>query len=290
MKSQIIKKAVFPVAGFGTRFLPATKANPKEMLPIVDKPLIQYAVEEAIQAGITDMIFVTSSSKGSIEDHFDRHFELEMRLQQQDKQNLLHITRSILPAGINCIYVRQSEPLGLGDAVLKARPIIGNEPFAVLLADDLFHATEKNCMQQMVEHFKTNPHNIIAVEKIPLQETHKYGIVDLFEQKGRLNRVKNIIEKPAIAQAPSDLAVAGRYILKPEIFDYLANTSKGAGDEIQLTDGIASLLAQEEVYAYEFEGKRFDCGSKIGYLKASVMIALEHEEVRDEFKEFLEVL
>lgn len=282
-----IKKAVFPVAGLGTRFLPATKANPKEMLPIVDKPLIQYAVEEAIEAGITDLIFVTSSSKHAIEDFFDTNFELETRLAAKNKQDLLGIIRNILPQGINYIYIRQSEPLGLGDAVLRARSVVGNEPFAVLLADDLMDCPRKSCLRQMCEVFAEVPASMIAVEEIVPLQTPQYGVVSLVGKHSKINRIQGIIEKPKPHEAPSNLGVAGRYILTPGIFDCLSKTSTGAGGEIQLTDAIAQLLHNEEVYAFEFEGKRYDCGSKLGYLKAMVIYALKHPELAEDFERYL---
>lgn len=286
-----VRKAVFPVAGLGSRFLPATKANPKEMLPIVDKPLIQYAVEEAIDAGCTEMIFITSSSKRAIEDHFDRHFELETRLQQKSKDDLLALTQNVLPKGINCIYMRQPEPLGLGDAVLRAKSVVGNEPFAVLLADDLIATANENSLQQMARIYQQHQgRSVIAVETIAPEETHKYGVVDVEHTEGSTHLLKAIVEKPPKEQAPSLLGVAGRYILSPDIFACLEATPKGQGHEIQLTDAIERLLKQQAVYAYEFAGQRYDCGSKFGYLKATVEMALQHPELQDRFKAYLETL
>jgi UTP--glucose-1-phosphate uridylyltransferase len=284
---QAIKKAVFPVAGLGTRFLPATKASPKEMLPIVDKPLIQYAVEEAIAAGINEMIFVTSSSKRAIEDHFDSSFELETRLAKAGKEEFLAIVKQVLPKGINCAYIRQPDMLGLGHAVLCAKPLINNEPFAVLLADDLIDNDNKPCLKQMVEVFKETHSSVIAVQQIPQEETHRYGIVSLSEQTERLNKINRIVEKPSNAEAPSNLGVVGRYILTPTILDCLEKTPMGKGGEIQLTDAIENLLSLESVYSWQFHGTRYDCGSKLGYLQATIAYALQHSEVAEEFKAFL---
>ncbi len=284
----IIRKAVFPVAGMGTRFLPATKANPKEMMPIVDKPLIQYAVEEAVSAGITEMIFVTSSSKRAIEDHFDKNYELESRLEKAGKLRLLEIARNIVPEHINCNYIRQKEPNGLGHAVLCAKNIIGDEPFAVLLADDLMLSSSKNCLEQMVEKFSYAPTSMIAVEEIQPQDSDKYGVVKVDKSTKDLVPLQSIVEKPTPEQAPSNLGVAGRYILTPEIFTYLEMAQKGAGGEIQLTDAIAGLLTKETVNIYKFQGKRYDCGSKLGYIKATIRCALEHPEIKQDVKKFLE--
>ncbi len=285
--TQGIRKAVFPVAGMGTRFLPATKANPKEMLPIVDKPLIQYAVEEAVAAGVSELIFVTSSSKRAIEDHFDRNFELEYELEQRGKQSLLDIVHDILPSGVNCVYIRQAEALGLGHAVLCAKSVIGDDPFAVILADDLIDGGRHGCLSQMAELFSRQQCSLLGVEEVDVQETDKYGIVRLEKKSQRLGRVEQIIEKPRIDEAPSNLAVVGRYILTPRIFALLENTRKGAGGEIQLTDAIADLLEEEAVMAYQFDGQRYDCGSKLGYLKATVEYALKHPQLKDEFLQYL---
>lgn len=287
MKGAIVRKAVFPVAGMGSRFLPATKANPKEMMPIVDKPLIQYAVEEAINAGITDLIFVTSSSKQTIENYFDSNFELETRLQEQNKFELLEIIQNILPRGINCVYVRQPQPLGLGDAVLRAKFIVGQEPFAVLLADDLIDCTGPSCLAQMCEAFIEKQASLIAVEKIAPEQTTSYGVVDLFENNTNCNLMRAIVEKPQPAEAPSNLGVAGRYILTPAIFECLEKTPRGRSDEIQLTDAISRLLTHEPVYSMQFDGHRYDCGSKLGYLQAMVVYALKHPEFADEFRAYL---
>lgn len=280
--SQRITKAVFPVAGLGTRFLPATKANPKEMLPIVDKPLIQYAVEEAIEAGIKELIFVTNSTKRAIEDHFDTNYELEARLAQAGKQEMLALVREVLPKGVSCAYIRQSEPLGLGHAVWCAQPIINNEPFAVLLADDLIKS-HPGCLKQMVQVYQETLASIIAVEEIPLSETHRYGIVKVDTAR----QILQIVEKPAPKDAPSTLGVVGRYILTPSIFQCLATIKPGSGGEIQLTDAIAKLLTNEKVSALPFSGIRYDCGSKLGYLQATIAYALQHNELAEQFKAYL---
>ncbi|MBA2484042.1 MAG: UTP--glucose-1-phosphate uridylyltransferase GalU [Nitrosomonas sp.] len=282
-----IKKAVFPVAGLGTRFLPATKANPKEMLPVVDKPLIQYAAEEAVAAGVEVLIFITGRNKRPIEDHFDKAVELEKELEASGKHQLLKIVQEILPSHVDCVYIRQPEALGLGHAVLCARSVVGDEPFAVLLADDLINTDEKSCLAQMVEIYNQNQSSILGVERVPPDSVNQYGIVGSNPITERLSEINTIIEKPAIDTAPSNLAVVGRYILSPSIFSYLEKIGRGAGDEIQLTDAIAKLLEDEKVFAYEFIGKRFDCGSKSGYLKATVEYALQHPELKEEFKAYL---
>lgn len=282
-----VKKAVFPVAGMGTRFLPATKANPKEMLPIVDKPLIQYAAEEAITAGIDELIFVTSSSKRAIEDHFDKNYEMETELEKRGKHELLEVLRGIVPKGVSCVYVRQPEALGLGHAVLCAKPVVGNEPFAVILADDLINGGMKSCLSQMVEVFNERQCSVLGTERVAPEETNKYGIVKIDEAQGKLHKINGIVEKPHPEVAPSNLAVVGRYILTPEIFTLLETTGRGAGGEIQLTDAIAKLLKMQDVLAYEFEGKRYDCGSKLGYLQATVEYALEHDELGENFRNYL---
>lgn len=287
--SQKIKKAIFPVAGMGTRFLPATKATPKEMLPIVDKPLIQYAVEEAMAAGITELVFVTSGSKRAIENHFDRNYELENQLRKQEKFDLLEIVKAVVPKGISYIYVRQPQALGLGHAVLCARPVVANEPFAVILADDLIDGgAQGGCLSQMVELFDAQGCSLLGVEEVDPAETNQYGIVGHEPVSDRLSRVQDIVEKPAPEAAPSTLAVVGRYILTPRIFDYLEKLGRGAGGEIQLTDAIAGLLREEQILAYEFDGTRYDCGSKLGYLKATVEFALKHAELQDPFREYLQ--
>jgi UTP--glucose-1-phosphate uridylyltransferase len=284
-----IKKAVFPVAGLGTRFLPATKANPKEMLPIVDKPLIQYAAEEAIAAGVNELIFVTSSSKRAIEDHFDKNFEMETELERKGKTALLDLVRNVVPKGVSCVYVRQAEALGLGHAVLCAKQVVGNEPFAVILADDLIDGGASPCMAQMAATFEYNRCSVLGVERVPEEDTEKYGIVEADLVTDGLSRVTSIVEKPSPDKAPSNLAVVGRYILTPRIFDLLESTPRGAGGEIQLTDAIAALLKEEQVLAYEFKGERYDCGSKLGYLKATVEYALQHDELNEEFRDYLRV-
>ncbi len=285
--SRSIKKAVFPVAGLGTRFLPATKANPKEMLPIVDKPLIQYAVEEAVAAGVTELIFITGRNKRSIEDHFDKAYELEIELQKQNKLRMLEGIRSVLPAGVACIYIRQAEPLGLGHAVLCAKPVVGNEPFAVLLADDLINGAGDGCLSQMVDLYSRYNCGVLAVETVPQEDTDKYGIVVSQLIEPRVGKIDSIVEKPKPEVAPSTLAVVGRYILPPEIMEFLAETRSGTGGEIQLTDGIAKLLERKTVLSLEFEGKRYDCGSKLGYLEATVEYALQHHELREDFERYL---
>ncbi len=285
-----IRKAVFPVAGLGTRFLPATKASPKEMLPVVDKPLIQYAVEEAVEAGIDQMIFVTGRSKRAIADHFDKAFELEHELEAKQKTKLLEIVRSIVPDHVSCIYTRQPEALGLGHAVNCALPIVGDEPFAIILADDLIDGNNKSCLSQMVEIYEYQGRSVLGVERVPQEETNKYGVVDATELDDRVYSIESIVEKPAPEDAPSNLAVVGRYIMTPHIFKMLATTGKGAGGEIQLTDAIADLLKEEQVLAYEFDGKRYDCGSKLGYLEATVEYALKHDELKDDFKDYLSTM
>ncbi len=285
-----IRKAVFPVAGLGTRFLPATKANPKEMLPIVDKPLIQYAVEEAIAAGITDLIFITGRNKRSIADHFDKAYELENELNKKNKTDMLKMVQQIIPANVTCIYTRQSEALGLGHAVLCARAAVGDEPFAVLLADDLIHNNKKQCLEQMVDIYNKDEKSVIAVETIPREDTNKYGIVSIDKADSKLGKINKIVEKPEPAKAPSNLAVVGRYILTPEIFKILESTKKGAGGEIQLTDAIAKLLKSQDVYSLQFEGTRYDCGTKLGYLQANVEFGLKHPELNKEFSKYLNKL
>lgn len=284
---QKIHKAIFPVAGLGTRFLPATKANPKEMLPIVDKPLIQYAVEEAVAAGITDLIFVTGRAKRSIADHFDKAYELENELIKHNKIRMLELVQNILPSNVTCIHIRQAEPLGLGHAVLCGRAVVGDEPFAVLLADDLIDDGDRGCLKQMVDVFEDYQSSVIAVENIPKEDTNIYGIVSTDEVTPQIGKLNGIVEKPDPAKAPSTNAVVGRYILTSEIFNLLENIGIGAGNEIQLTDAIAELLKKEQVYSLAFEGKRYDCGSKLGYLQATVECALKHPELKDEFSTYL---
>lgn len=280
-----IKKCVFPVAGMGTRFLPATKASPKEMLPIVDKPLIQYAVEEAVEAGCTEMVFITGRNKRSIEDHFDKAYELETELELRQKDKLLAHVRDILPSNITCMYIRQTEALGLGHAVLCAQAAVGNEPFAVILADDLIDAP-KGALKQMVDVYNQSGNSVLGVETVDPSQTGSYGIVEVEKLKS-YQRITNIVEKPKPEEAPSNLAVVGRYILTPRIFDLLSNLPRGAGNEIQLTDGIARLLDHEFVLAHAFDGKRYDCGSKLGYLEATVAYGLKHPETGEQFKELL---
>jgi len=281
-----IRTAVFPVAGRGTRFLPATKASPKEMLPVVDKPLIQYAVEEALAAGAQRLVFITGASKRAIEDHFDSDQELELLLEQQGKSDVLNQLRSVLPSYASCIYIRQPAPLGLGHAVLCAEPAVGAEPFFVHLADDLIRS-DIACLAQMAEVYEAKRASVLGVEVVPRRYTEKYGIVEVEADRSRTSRVRSIVEKPAPSVAPSNLAVVGRYVLSPAIFAHLAKLSSGAGGEIQLTDGIAALMREEAVYAYRFSGKRYDCGSKLGYLQATVEYALGHPALGRDFQKYL---
>jgi UTP--glucose-1-phosphate uridylyltransferase len=284
-----IRKAVFPVAGLGTRFLPATKASPKEMLPIVDKPLIQYAVEEAAAAGITEMIFVTGRGKQAIEDHFDKAYELEAELAAHGKIKLLTEIRSLLPKGLHYSYVRQSEALGLGHAVLCAKSLVGDEPFAVLLADDLIDA-EVPALKQMVNLYEQHGRSVIGVQNVPLEQANQYGIIRPQQLGVRIHGIESIVEKPKPQDAPSTLGVVGRYIFTPDIFDCLETTRPGTGGEIQLTDAIASMLNTSQVLAYEFMGMRYDCGSKLGYLKATVSYALKHPAIAEDFAQFISEL
>jgi UTP--glucose-1-phosphate uridylyltransferase len=285
MYSSVVK-AVFPIAGLGTRFLPATKASAKEMLPVVDKPLIQYAVEEAYEAGIRHMIFVTGRTKRSIEDHFDTAYELETELEMAGKTALLNVARNIAPVDMVCSYVRQPRAMGLGHAVLCAKELVGQSPFAVLLADDLM-VGQPGITTQMVEQFNELHGSILAVQDVPIEHTKRYGIVSGQNVSEALINVSGIVEKPAPQHAPSTLAVAGRYILTPGIFRELANLPRGVGGEIQLTDGIAQLLRNEKVFAFRYEGKRYDCGSKLGFLQATVDLAQRHPEVGEEFVAWL---
>jgi UTP--glucose-1-phosphate uridylyltransferase len=275
---RVMTKAVFPVAGLGTRFLPATKASPKEMMPVVDKPLIQYAVEEAVAAGLTEMIFITGRHKRAIEDHFDKAYELESELASRGQQRLVELVRGIIPRHVNCIYIRQPEQLGLGHAVLCAESIISDEPFAVLLADDLIDA-ETPVMKQMVDVFRREGRSLLGVQEVPREQTGSYGIVKATRLDERLESVEAIVEKPQPAAAPSNLAVIGRYVLTPRIFAHLHGVTPGRGGEIQLTDAIAALLGEERVMAYRFEGTRYDCGSKLGYLQATVALGRKHPEI-----------
>jgi UTP--glucose-1-phosphate uridylyltransferase len=281
-----LKKAVFPVAGLGSRFLPVTKASPKEMLPIVDKPLIQYAVEEAAAAGITEMIFVTGRNKRAIEDHFDTAYELETELERKGKHELLRQVRSVLPEGCTCIYIRQPEPLGLGHAVLCAQPAVGEDPFAVVLADDLMDSEPPGVMQ-MAAIFEREQASLVGVEEVPRDQTESYGIVTIDDMEDNLASIQSIVEKPKPADAPSTLGVIGRYVLRPRVFELLARAIPGKGGEIQLTDAISALLKHERVLAVRLSGTRYDCGSKLGYLQASVAFGLKHRELGADFARFL---
>lgn len=287
MVSSVIDTVVFPVAGLGTRFLPATKASPKEMLPIVDKPLIQYAVEEAVAAGARTLVFVTGRTKRSIEDHFDMAYELETELAQRGKQDLLDRVRDVLPEGIQCVYVRQREALGLGHAVLCARPLVGDRPFGVILADDLIDGGDKPVMKQLAEKYAATGRSVISVERVPAERVDQYGVVDIGESDQRFAPIRRIVEKPNPDQAPSNLAVVGRYLLTPRIFDLLETTAPDKRGEIQLTDAIAALLDEQGVDAWEFSGRHYDCGSKLGYLKATVEYALKHPDLGDAFADYL---
>jgi len=283
-----IRKAVFPVAGMGTRFLPATKANPKEMLPVVDKPLIQYAAEEAVMAGIDTLIFITGRHKRSIEDHFDKAYELETELEIDGKDTMLNMVQNILPGDVKCIFIRQSEPLGLGHAVLCAEPVVGDEPFAVILADDLIYDQDHGCIEQMVKVYEEKQCGVVGVQEVKKEEVKSYGVISGSKVQDDLWKVDTFVEKPDPEDAPSNVAVVGRYILESSIFDILENTERGAGDEIQLTDGLATQAKSEQILAYKFNGKRYDCGSKLGYLEATVEYALRHPGVGERFKKYLD--
>ncbi len=285
-----IRKAVFPAAGLGTRFLPATKANPKEMLSVVDKPLIQYAADEAIEAGIDTLIFIIGRNKRAIADHYDKAYELEAELEANNKTELLKIAQDVVPSHINCIFIRQAEALGLGHAVLCAAPAVGDEPFAVILADDLIRSEGRNCMQQMIDVYNEYHATILGTQTVAREESSKYGMVAGPQVADGICEVEEIVEKPAPEDAPSDQAVVGRYILTPKIFDKLRTTGRGAGGEIQLTDAIAALSKDEKVYSYSFKGRRYDCGSKIGFLQANVEYALCHDELKEEFCNYLKSL
>ncbi len=285
-----IRKVVFPVGGMGTRFLPATKANPKEMLPIVDKPLIQYAAEEAVAAGVDELIFVTGRAKRPIPDHFDKAYELEAELEIAGKTGLLEKVRGIVPPHVTCVYTRQSEALGLGHAVLCAKKLVGNEPFAVILADDLIRGEGKPALAQMEQVFQAERSSVLGLEEVPAEETQKYGIVEGESRSADLTLLSGIVEKPRPEDAKSNLAVVGRYIFTPKIFDMLEQVKPGAGNEIQLTDAIEMLRKEESVLGYRFKGRRFDCGGKLGYLQASVEYGLEHDEVKEEFRQYLQAL
>lgn len=289
MKKQVTT-AVFPVAGLGTRFLPITKTGPKEMLPIVDEPLIQHVVREAVEAGMKQLIFVTSNSKRALEDYFDRHFELERYLTEQNKTSALTMIKAMVPDDVSIVYVRQPTPMGLGDAVCRARHVVGSEPFAVLLADDIIDCGVKNCLQNMIEIYQETQASVLAVETVAPTETSQYGIVSLAEQILGGYEINGIVEKPAPEQAPSNLAVVGRYILTPRIFELLSLTGKGVGGEIQLTDAIHALLSYEKVVAFPFQGKRYDCGSKLGFLEATVVHALRRPDLGEAFRAILKKL
>ena len=285
-----VKTAVFPVAGLGTRFLPATKSVAKEMLSIVDKPLIQYGAEEAVEAGINKLVFIVGRTKNSIIDHFDKSYELETELAIRGKDSLLKIVKDVIPDGVACVFIRQSEALGLGHAVLCAEPAVGREPFAVILPDDLIRNEGNGCVKQMVQVFDKYQASVIGTQTVAIEESDKYGMIAGPRIEDRIAQVEQIVEKPAPSKAPSDQAIVGRYVLTPAIFDLLRTTQRGAGDEIQLTDGIAALREHEQVLAYSFEGRRYDCGSKIGYLQATVDFALQHEELAEDFKNYLKQL
>jgi UTP--glucose-1-phosphate uridylyltransferase len=285
-----VKTAVFPVAGLGTRFLPATKSVAKEMLSIVDKPLIQYGAEEAIEAGINKLVFIVGRTKNSIIDHFDKSYELETELEIRGKLDLLKIVKDVIPDGVACVFIRQSEALGLGHAVLCAEAAVGNNPFAVILPDDLIRNEGDGCVKQMVKVFDEYQSSVIGTQTVAIEESDKYGMVAGERITDRIARVEQIVEKPAPSEAPSDQAIVGRYVLTPAIFDVLRTTQRGAGDEIQLTDGIAGLREHEQVLSYSFEGRRYDCGSKMGYLQATVEFALEHDELAEDFKKYLKQL
>ncbi|EDY85477.1 UTP-glucose-1-phosphate uridylyltransferase [gamma proteobacterium HTCC5015] len=285
---QYVRKAVFPVAGMGTRFLPATKASPKEMLPVVDKPLIQYAAEEAVAAGCDELIFITGRTKRAIADHFDKAYELESELALKNKTRMLEMVQGIIPAHVTTVYTRQNETLGLGHAVLCAKKLVGDEPFAVILADDMIQNLDgSSCLEQMVELYNERQSSVLGLEAVPPELTSRYGIVGGKRGEGGTTAVQEIVEKPKPSEAPSNLAVVGRYILTPRIFDLLETTERGSGGEIQLTDAIAKLLDYETVLGYEFDGKRFDCGDKLGYLKATVEYGLQHPELKNVFAEYL---
>lgn len=283
-----IRKAVFPVAGLGTRFLPATKANPKEMLAVVDKPLIQYAAEEAVIAGLDTLIFITGRNKRSIEDHFDKAYELENELKANGKDTMLGMVQNVLPENVKCIYIRQSEPLGLGHAVLCAQPIVGDEPFAVILADDLIYDDASGCLAQMVDVYEKENCGVVGVQEVSKEEVKSYGVISGEKVSDDLWSVDTFVEKPEPEDAPSNIAVVGRYILESSIFDFLENTSKGAGGEIQLTDALAEQAQKEKLLAFKFKGKRYDCGNKLGYLEATVEYALRHPSVGKGFKKYLD--
>ncbi len=283
-----VTKAVFPVAGLGTRFLPATKAVPKEMLPIVDKPLMQYAVEEALAAGIDTMVFITGRSKNAIMEHYDKAYEMEKELEARNKTAILEQLRTILPSHLKCVFIRQPEALGLGHAVLCAEPVVGNEPFAVILPDDMIYDGERGCIKQMIDLYEKTSSSVLAVERVDPKDTDKYGIVSTGKAEGKHAVIEHIVEKPKPDVAPSNLAVVGRYILTPAIFDKIKSTGRGAGGEIQLTDAIADLMKDEHVFAYEFDGIRYDSGAKLGFLVAQVEYGLRHPELKDAFKKYLQ--
>jgi len=285
-----IRKAVFPVAGMGTRFLPATKASPKEMLPVVDKPLIQYAAEEAVIAGIDTLVFITGRHKRSIEDHFDKAYELETELNADGKDTMLDMVQNILPKNIKCIYIRQSEPLGLGHAVLCAKPVVGDEPFAVILADDLIDDGGSGCLAQMVDVYDKAKCGVVGVQEVEKKDVKSYGVISGKQIEDNMWDVDTFVEKPNPEDAPSNVAVVGRYLLEPSIFDILERTSEGAGGEIQLTDALATQAKSEKLLAYKFDGKRYDCGSKLGYLEATVELAMKHGGVGRRFTEYLKQL
>jgi UTP--glucose-1-phosphate uridylyltransferase len=283
-----IRHAVFPVAGLGTRFLPATKTVPKEMLPIIDRPLIQYAVDEAIEAGCDTLVFVTNRYKHAIADYFDKAYELEQKLEKAGKHEQLELVRNVVPEGVRAVFVTQAEALGLGHAVLCARPIVGDNPFAVLLPDDLIWSRGEGALKQMTRRAETTAGSVVAVQNVPREQTGSYGIVETEAFDGRAGRITGIVEKPSPGEAPSDLAVVGRYVLSPAIFELLESTGRGSGGEIQLTDAIARLLVTETVEAYRFSGTRFDCGTHIGLIEATIRYALDHEKLSDAASEMMQ--
>lgn len=286
-KRQKIKKAIIPAAGLGTRFLPATKAQPKEMLPIVDKPTLQYIIEECVASGIEEILIITGRNKKSIEDHFDKNIELELELEKSNKQDMLEMVREISDM-VNIHFIRQKEPRGLGHAILCAKSFVGNEPFAVLLGDDVVYNDNKPCLKQLIDCYGEYKTSVLGVQKVADENVDKYGIVSGIQIEDRVYKVKNLIEKPSVDEAPSNIAILGRYIITPKIFEILENTAPGKGNEIQLTDGLLKLIEEEAMYAYDFEGRRYDVGDKLGFLEATVEYAMRREDLREDFREYLQ--